>query len=259
MVFAGVRHRHARSYEYSDVRTVQVHQSKSDRMLRRGVVVLGVDAEDVVLRRVRRPDAFARVVDHVRQRVVSEQPLTWRVSWARSRSTRTSTSTTHRCAGGTFSVTAARDEPRGRLVTPVTVTAVGARYRCNDCGNLTRFDVVETTTVRSFHHYSLGGISPSRNRRFSRTPSTRSRAGGAVTVGRSRCWRPERSDGVPAILRRVAASPGAADVGACSTRWGRGRHRRRSRSPRCWSPSSRPATAAGPSTSTTSVNSLVSR
>lgn len=31
------------------------------------------------------------------------------------------------------------------------------RYRCNACGNVTRFDVVETTSVRSFHHYSVGG------------------------------------------------------------------------------------------------------
>lgn len=31
------------------------------------------------------------------------------------------------------------------------------RYRCNACGNLTRFDVVETTSVRSFHHFSVGG------------------------------------------------------------------------------------------------------
>ncbi|HEY7930903.1 MAG TPA: hypothetical protein VIC81_01405 [Acidimicrobiales bacterium] len=31
------------------------------------------------------------------------------------------------------------------------------RYRCNACGNLTRFDVVETTSVRSFHHYTVGG------------------------------------------------------------------------------------------------------
>jgi len=31
------------------------------------------------------------------------------------------------------------------------------RYRCNACGNLTRFDVVETTTVRSFHHFTVGG------------------------------------------------------------------------------------------------------
>ncbi|MGH9021391.1 MAG: hypothetical protein ACRDV0_10305 [Acidimicrobiales bacterium] len=32
-----------------------------------------------------------------------------------------------------------------------------SRYRCNACGNLTRFDVVETTSVRAFHHYSVGG------------------------------------------------------------------------------------------------------
>jgi DNA-directed RNA polymerase subunit RPC12/RpoP len=31
------------------------------------------------------------------------------------------------------------------------------RYRCSACGNLTRFDVVETTTVRAFHHYTVGG------------------------------------------------------------------------------------------------------
>ena len=34
---------------------------------------------------------------------------------------------------------------------------VTTRYRCNACGNLTRFDVVETTSVRSFHHYTVGG------------------------------------------------------------------------------------------------------
>jgi DNA-directed RNA polymerase subunit RPC12/RpoP len=30
-------------------------------------------------------------------------------------------------------------------------------YRCNACGNKTRFDVIETKRVRSFHHFSLGG------------------------------------------------------------------------------------------------------
>ncbi|MGH2698659.1 MAG: hypothetical protein ACRDJL_05585 [Actinomycetota bacterium] len=30
-------------------------------------------------------------------------------------------------------------------------------YRCNACGNKTRFDVFETKRVRAFHHYSLGG------------------------------------------------------------------------------------------------------
>lgn len=32
-----------------------------------------------------------------------------------------------------------------------------ARYRCNSCGNLTRFDVVATRKTRAFHHFSLGG------------------------------------------------------------------------------------------------------
>jgi hypothetical protein len=31
------------------------------------------------------------------------------------------------------------------------------RYRCNGCGNLTRFDVVATRRTRAFHHYSMGG------------------------------------------------------------------------------------------------------
>ena len=31
------------------------------------------------------------------------------------------------------------------------------RYRCSLCGNLTRFDVVTTTTIKAFHHYSIGG------------------------------------------------------------------------------------------------------
>jgi transposase len=31
------------------------------------------------------------------------------------------------------------------------------RYRCEACGNKTRFDVVERKRVRSFHHFSLGG------------------------------------------------------------------------------------------------------
>lgn len=31
------------------------------------------------------------------------------------------------------------------------------RYRCTSCGNLTRFDVLESRRARLFHHYSLGG------------------------------------------------------------------------------------------------------
>ena len=31
------------------------------------------------------------------------------------------------------------------------------RYRCTSCGNLTRFDVTTTSTVRSFNHYTVGG------------------------------------------------------------------------------------------------------
>lgn len=31
------------------------------------------------------------------------------------------------------------------------------RYRCNACGNLTRFDVVRAVRVREYHHFSVGG------------------------------------------------------------------------------------------------------
>ena len=40
---------------------------------------------------------------------------------------------------------------------PSTVGSVITRYRCTACGNLTRFDVVETTSVQSFHHFTVGG------------------------------------------------------------------------------------------------------
>ncbi|MGH9042126.1 MAG: hypothetical protein ACRDZ3_18050 [Acidimicrobiia bacterium] len=34
---------------------------------------------------------------------------------------------------------------------------MSTRYRCNACGNLTRFDVVATTRTRSFWHFSVAG------------------------------------------------------------------------------------------------------
>ena len=33
-----------------------------------------------------------------------------------------------------------------------------SRYRCNACGNLTRFDVMTDRRTREFHHYSVGGV-----------------------------------------------------------------------------------------------------
>ncbi|MFA9445715.1 hypothetical protein [Egicoccus sp. AB-alg6-2] len=35
--------------------------------------------------------------------------------------------------------------------------APGARFRCDGCGNVTRFDVVATTRTRRYHHFDLGG------------------------------------------------------------------------------------------------------
>ncbi len=31
------------------------------------------------------------------------------------------------------------------------------RYRCDGCGNLTRFDVTTSRRTRAFHHYTVGG------------------------------------------------------------------------------------------------------
>lgn len=41
---------------------------------------------------------------------------------------------------------------------PTTVVQVAQpRYRCDACGNLTRFDVTTSKTTRAFHHYTVGG------------------------------------------------------------------------------------------------------
>jgi hypothetical protein len=34
---------------------------------------------------------------------------------------------------------------------------VATRYRCNACGNLTRFDVTVTRRTSAFHHFNLAG------------------------------------------------------------------------------------------------------
>ena len=37
------------------------------------------------------------------------------------------------------------------------VGVMTTRYRCDACGNVTRFDVVSSRRTRAFHHYSIGG------------------------------------------------------------------------------------------------------
>ena len=34
---------------------------------------------------------------------------------------------------------------------------MATRYRCTDCGNLTRFDVTTSRRTKAFHHFSVGG------------------------------------------------------------------------------------------------------
>ena len=33
----------------------------------------------------------------------------------------------------------------------------GVRFRCGACGNLTRFDVVESRRTRAYYHFTVGG------------------------------------------------------------------------------------------------------
>jgi len=42
---------------------------------------------------------------------------------------------------------------------PTTPLAAGQRYRCDGCGNVTRFDVVASSRTRRFLHFDLGGAS----------------------------------------------------------------------------------------------------
>lgn len=34
----------------------------------------------------------------------------------------------------------------------------GFRFRCEGCGNVTRFDVIASARTRRFHHFDLGGV-----------------------------------------------------------------------------------------------------
>jgi hypothetical protein len=54
-------------------------------------------------------------------------------------------------------VTASRTESAGVGTAPARLPEAGKRWRCGSCGNLTRFDVVRTATVREFWHLDLSG------------------------------------------------------------------------------------------------------
>lgn len=36
-------------------------------------------------------------------------------------------------------------------------TSTHTRYRCNACGNLTRFEVTSTRRTKAYYHYTVGG------------------------------------------------------------------------------------------------------
>ncbi len=55
-----------------------------------------------------------------------------------------------------------RSPSNGSLGLPVTSSpptgdAAAPSYRCSECGNRTRFDVVSSRRTRAFHHFSVGG------------------------------------------------------------------------------------------------------
>jgi hypothetical protein len=41
---------------------------------------------------------------------------------------------------------------------PVPVPDAASRWRCRQCGNLTRFDVTRTTRLREYLHADLSGV-----------------------------------------------------------------------------------------------------
>jgi hypothetical protein len=47
--------------------------------------------------------------------------------------------------------------PDRLLGTTTVVRVTDTRYRCDGCGNLTRFDVTTSQTTKAFHHYTVGG------------------------------------------------------------------------------------------------------
>lgn len=46
---------------------------------------------------------------------------------------------------------------RWGVSTAASPPEIPTRYRCDACGNLTRFDVVTNRRTKAFHHYSVGG------------------------------------------------------------------------------------------------------
>jgi hypothetical protein len=40
---------------------------------------------------------------------------------------------------------------------PPMPSGARTRFRCGQCGNLTRFDVVESRRTRAYHHFSIDG------------------------------------------------------------------------------------------------------
>ncbi|HEX2031533.1 MAG TPA: hypothetical protein VHL78_09050 [Actinomycetota bacterium] len=54
----------------------------------------------------------------------------------------------------TFDVKRPVESPRGGATSQ---RGARTRLRCRQCGNLTRFDVVEWRRTRAYYHYSLGG------------------------------------------------------------------------------------------------------
>ena len=48
-------------------------------------------------------------------------------------------------------------ENNGLCENPRMDPTPATRLRCAGCGNLTRFDVIESRRTRAYHHYTVGG------------------------------------------------------------------------------------------------------
>ena len=142
-----------RSIRLERITDVHVSASVLERIVRRGDVILELFEDDPVeLVEMRRPQASAGSSLARSTSVTSRSApcTTVMLPSALTRSTR-STSQVGSRTPSTTSGARGFSGFQGRYPSVVT------RYRCRACGNITRFEVVETSTTRSYHHFTVGG------------------------------------------------------------------------------------------------------
>ena len=98
---------------------------------------------------------------------------------------------------------------------PVRVPGPGLRFRCDGCGNVTRFDVIERTRTRRFLHVDLGGDAVVEEEEVldHRLDSVECHWCGTGTAVRTE---PAPSATAPGTAEPGTAAPGAADPGTAA-------------------------------------------